>query len=176
MNEAKITVANVYDAGDWRPSNWTLACVGTFHLIFAATLLTAIPPPLTPPVLNVVDVVTLPDGAATAQARLEDARPVELKQSRPSEELPVPKIALDPRLGPKPSDRRTPPEPEQMQEPVPPIPQAPQVPEPLSSPVPVPVAAPKATTQPVQAPKPIPVPAYSLRLCKRWKITNIFSE
>ncbi len=140
MAKYKDQMTAVSDSGDWRPSNWTIACVGTVHLFFAAAVLTAVPPTLPPPELNVVDVVTIPNGDVLRDV----SAPVELKQEAVVREFLPPKATLDRRYGPKATDRRTPPE---------------QVPVPV--PVPVPVSATAVPPLPLPEPKPplLPAPA-----------------
>lgn len=168
MSGADRSVVEVLDEGAWRPSYWTLAFVGTFHLLFAATLLTAIPPPLPPPALNVVDVVTFPDGTSTPVQQTADTPPVELKQTTPDQEIVVPKIEFDPRLGPKPTDRRVPDQPTPKPEAVPrqpkvaPVSEVPEVPKsiaPIPETPPDPAPLPVAKPVPVPVQKPVPLPA-----------------
>jgi hypothetical protein len=165
---SQVTKADVFDAGDWRPRYWTLACVSTFHLILAATFITATPKLPEPPVFNVVDVVTFPDGTRSDPASSVPVDAIAEQKREAEPEAQVPKIRVDPRFGPRPSDKRVPPPPVVL----PPLPLPAPASEPVTTsdpqpPLPVPVPAPvppppKAPPEPVReaitAPTPVPVP------------------
>ena len=148
------------DTGDWHPRYWTIACVGTVHLFFAAAVLTSVQPPVPPPTINVVDIVTFPN----ARPQDSNAPPVELKRE---DALARPKPIIDPRFGPKPTDRRVPPlsEPQLSN----PKLEAPNDPEPLLLPPAQPIAQftpPEPLSVPVVAPKPVIVPPLPAPLLK----------
>jgi hypothetical protein len=126
------------------------------------------PPPALPPVLNSVDVVTFPDGVATPAPTPQETPPVQRLPTLPTEQVAAPKAPLVPKLGPKPTDRRTPatlsPEPAPIPVPIP-VPATPQVakadtvpPRPAIRPLPIPAPTPTQTTQAVPVPRPVPVP------------------
>jgi hypothetical protein len=133
-----------YDSGEWRPRNWTIVCVSTVHLFFAAAVLTATPTPLPPPPLNVVDVVTIPNGSDQQQM----SQPIDIEPKAKVDQIPqeVPKI--DQRFGPRPSDRRTTPTPILKTESQP----APEV-----SPSPAPTLPSQVPAQIQQPPEPVPI-------------------
>lgn len=130
------------------------------HLILAATLLTAIPTPMPRRPINVVDVVTFPDGVSSPITPQLDEAPVELKQTAPQDEVQLPKAQVDPILGPKPTDRRPPPKPEAKIAPTPPIAKPEAAPTPLPAPPPPPTEPPPVEPKPVEpAPRTVTKPA-----------------
>lgn len=172
MTGSQGTQADLFDAGDWRPRYWTLACVSTFHLILAATFITATPKLPEPPVFNVVDVVTFPDGTRSdpAPSVPVDSVAEQMRDSEPDTQTL--KIRVDPRFGPRPSDKRVPPPPVVL--PPPPVPEPaiepltnsepqPPLPAPVPAPIPTPpkvppAATPEAVTLPARLPVPVPAP------------------
>jgi uncharacterized membrane protein YgcG len=174
VNRSNVSQAAIFDAGDWRPRYWTLACVSTFHLILAATLITNAPKLPEPTVFNAVDVVTFPDGTKSTPDPQAPSDPVELTPTPADPVLPLPKIQVDPKFGPKPTDMRekaapdpiTPPLPVQPPPledltpeplPVPPPPPKPEVltPAPQASLVPESEVVPRATPTPVPVQPPV---------------------
>lgn len=73
----------ISDLGPSRPHFWTIATVGTIHLVLSALILTATSPILEPNLLENVDIVTLPQTTNAAQPT-----PV------PSETNPTPVVPL----------------------------------------------------------------------------------
>jgi hypothetical protein len=142
----------------WHPRYWTLACVATFHLIFAATILTIAPEPTLPPTRNVVEIVTLPNNEARARQTSvpvqNEAPQAELKQSQPDPILPIPEIKLPAKPEVRPEEKRSPPAPK---EPILATTEKPLVV--LPPPTPKPLQQPEEQEQ---APKPFPVPPTSL--------------
>jgi hypothetical protein len=105
LNGTTAIMMDDYNGGEWRPRYWTIACVGTVHLLCAAIILTATPTPMPPPVLNSVDVVTFSDGQRTRTDA--PSAPVDLAQDRP--DTPPPLITPQNRtirdIGPQPIDK-----------------------------------------------------------------------
>lgn len=182
MNRGNYTQTLTFDPGEWRPRYWTLASVSIFHLILAATLITATPKLPEPTVFNAVDVVTFPDGTTSNPDPQTPAEPVELTPPKADPIIPLPNVRVDPKFGPRPTDRRTPPTPVQKIEPTPPTPlpvpepvlsqasepeppkaepirprPVPLTPAPQASPLPKAEAVPKRVPEPIAVPVPVPV-------------------
>jgi hypothetical protein len=146
VDKSNLTLSTAFDTGEWHPRYWTLACVSTFHLILAATILTTAPKPPMPQIFNAVDVVTFPDGTTAVDQSQLPSEPVDLTQPKTPPVLPKPKVQIDPKFGPKATDKRV------KSPPLPvPTPQAPTLP------VPIPSEPITQTEAPVVAPKPIPL-------------------
>lgn len=163
----------ISDVGPTRPHFWTIATVGTVHLVLSALLLTATGPILEPDLLENVEIVTLsPSSENTQQA----PAPTEIT---PAPVVPAPEqpqqLAEPPAetLPPAPLQAEAPPTPPVPAPPVPPppaaakqvapdAPKAPPVmsqannPKPDVAPVPVEEAAP-IPFKPIAAPLPKPV-------------------
>jgi hypothetical protein len=166
VDRGSLAQTMTFDPGDWRPRYWTLACVSTFHLILAATLITATPKLPEPTVFNAVDVVTFPDGTTSNPDPSIPPEPVTLtppETAQPKSTTPIslPQVRVDPRFGPRPTDKRVLPEPEPPRPipvpvpvPVPVAKLAPLTPAPQASPAPRTEVVPKAVPTPAPAPVP----------------------
>jgi hypothetical protein len=154
----------ISDLGHSRPQFWTIATVGTVHLILSAVLLTSTSPLLEPDFLDNVEIVTLPQTADTQTKApvptelspapvVPMAEPPQQRVEPPAEMIPAP---------PPPVEAPIPPPPAQTKQVAPEVPKAPPV---LShantlkadvTPAPVEEVAP-IPFKPIAAPLPKPV-------------------
>ncbi|MEY3235093.1 MAG: hypothetical protein RL230_2364, partial [Pseudomonadota bacterium] len=154
----------ISDLGHSRPQFWTIATVGTVHLILSAVLLTSTGPLLEPGFLDNVEIVTLPQTADTQTKApvpternpapvVPMAEPPQQRVEPPAEIIPVP---------PPPVEAPIPPPPAPTKQVAPEVPKAPPV---LSqannlkadvAPAPVEEVAP-IPFKPIAAPLPKPV-------------------
>ncbi len=156
----------ISDLGHSRPHFWTLATVGTVHLILSAVLLTSTGPLLEPDFLDTVEIVTLPQTADTrtkAPAPTEPTpAPVLPMAEPPAETLPAPPPPIEAPVPPPTLTPPIPPPPAPTKQVAPDVPKAPPVlsqannPKEDVAPAPVEEAAP-IPFKPIAAPLPKPV-------------------
>ena len=119
----------ISDLGHSRPQFWTIATVGTVHLILSAVLLTSTGPLLEPGFLDNVEIVTLPQTADTQTKApvpternpapvVPMAEPPQQRVEPPAEIIPVP---------PPPVEAPIPPPPAPTKQVAPEVPKAPPV-------------------------------------------------
>ena len=156
----------ISDLGHSRPHFWTIATVGTVHLILSAVLLTSTGPLLEPDFLDNVEIVTLPQTTnaqtkAPVQTELNPA-PVVPKAEPPAETIPAPAPPVEAPVPPPTLTPPIPPPPALTKQVAPDVPKAPPV---LSqannrkadvAPAPIEEAAP-IPFKPIAAPLPKPV-------------------
>lgn len=156
----------ISDLGHSRPHFWTLATVGTVHLILSAVLLTSTGPLLEPDFLDNVEIVTLPQTADTqtkapAPTELTPA-PVVPMAEPPAEIIPAPPPPIEAPVPPPTLTPPIPPPPAPTKLVAPDVPKAPPVlsqannPKEDVAPAPVEEAAP-IPFKPIAAPLPKPV-------------------
>ena len=162
----------ISDLGPSRPHFWTVATVGTVHLVLSALLLTATGPILEPNLLENVEIVTLPQTSPAAQ---EAPTPLEANPApvvplpdqpqqriEPPVEAPPAPPAVETAAAPPVSTPPVPSPPAQAKQVAPEAPKAPAVlsqannPKPDAAPVPMEEAAP-IPFKPIPAPLPKPV-------------------
>lgn len=158
----------ISDMGQSRPHFWTIATVGTVHLLLSALLLTSTGPILESNFLDNVEIVTLPQSSDAAQqapvpVQPNPAPPITASEP-PDQSVQPPLEALQP---PAPAAEATipppvPPPPAPAKQVAPEVPKAPPVlaqannPKPDVAPVPVEEVAP-IPFKPIAAPLPKPV-------------------
>ena len=156
----------ISDLGHSRPHFWTIATVGTVHLILSAVLLTSTGPLLEPDFLDNVEIVTLPQTADTqtkAPAPTEPTpAPVVPMAEPPAETLPAPPPPIEALVPPPTLTPPIPPPPAPTKQVAPDVPKAPPVlsqannrkadvaPAPMEEAAPIPF-------KPIAAPLPKPV-------------------
>jgi hypothetical protein len=156
----------ISDLGHSRPHFWTLATVGTVHLILSAVLLTSTGPLLEPDFLDNVEIVTLPQTADTqTKAPVQTAPtpvPVVPMADPPAETVPAQAPPVEAPVPPPTLTPPIPPPPAPTKQVVPDVPKAPPVlsqannPKTDVAPAPVEEAAP-IPFKPIAAPLPKPV-------------------
>jgi hypothetical protein len=162
----------ISDLGHSRPHFWTIATVGTIHLVLSALLLTSTEPPLVSNFLDDVEIVTLPQAAEAARQAIVPAQPSPKRQLPASEPLqdseqPLSQIAPPPSFAefaaaPPIVNPPVPPPSAPMKQTAPEVAKTPPVlsqaknPKPEAAPVPVEEAAP-IPFEPIAAPLPKPV-------------------
>jgi hypothetical protein len=156
----------ISDLGHSRPQFWTIATVGTVHLILSAVLLTSTGPLLEPDFLDTVEIVTLPQTADTqtkAPAPTEPTpAPVVPMAEPPAEIIPAPPPPVEAPIPPPTLTPPIPPPPAPTKQVAPDVPKAPPVlsqannPKVDVAPAPVEEVAP-IPFKPIAAPLPKPV-------------------